>query len=794
MPEQEHLFSHLFLFLPNRFKISFTAMNYNHRTNRSVLKIICVLFLGGFITILSAQHSNHADSLKEVLRKSDHDTSKIRTLAELAEHYRQTDTVEAIRHLEKMLMLAERNECAEGFALYYHELGKLHSYHGRYKSAIRLQEKAMRQFLLANNDISYCHAMVEQGNAHLYLAQYEKALQNYETALGIFEQLENRAGESRCLNNMGIIYKNFGEYNKALKSYMKVVELDSILGNIGSLHHTFINIGNVYLLMGQYQFSMDYFDKAFRVAKDAGNRRQMAKALVSKGVIQNKISNHTRALDYYEQALKISRSINDRIGESVGLTNIGTNYIEMEEYDKAKTYIEDGLDIKKQLGDTRSISNAYNYLAHINFEQGNYSRAENLNLKALGLKRDLNEPAGITQSLLGLGRTYIATGDYDQASKVVQEALSLSKEIGLLEQIVQSYLLKKNIAAETGRYKDAYRYAEFYKEYSDSLLNESKTKAIQEIEYGYRSRTLEQENEQLKLEGSLAEEKMKRQDAMFYAILSVSILLAVILILVFYYQSRQKQLNFQLKKKNLIITRQNTRLDELNRTKDRILSIIAHDLRGTIGNQITALAVLRDKELRPDSENSDKMLARLSHASSASLELLENLLLWSRMQEGEITYQPSRENLCEIIDETIMLFEPTLQNKHLTLEDKTEEELTCYADRFMIHTIFRNLLSNAIKYSHHGGQITIEAQRKEECLQIEVKDRGIGMSQGEITRTMRGATGNSRRGTDNEKGSGLGLTLVRDFLEYHGGEFRIESEEEKGTLVLITLPCLPDRQ
>ena len=769
-------------------------MNYNYRMNRITLCILCVLFLWGFISNLSAQHSNRADSLKKELQELDRDTSKIRTLAELAQHFRQTDTVEAIRHLDKMLMLAKKNESAEGFALYYHELGKLRSYHGRYKSAIHLHEKAMRHYLLANNDISYCHSMVDQGNAHLFLAQYEKALQNYETALGIFEQLDNPAGASRCLNNMGIIYKNFGDYDKALESYMKVVELDSVLGNSSSLLHTYINIGNVYLLMGQYQFSMDYFDKAYQVSKQLGNRHQMAKALVSKGVIQNKINNYSRALEYYQEALQISRSINDRIGESIGLTNIGTNYIEMKEYYRAKKYIEEGLEIKKELGDTRAISNAYNYLAHIHFEQGDYSHAEQLNLKALSLKRDLNEPAGITQSLLGLGRTYIATGGYNQAMQVVDEALSLSKKIGLLEQIVQSYLLKKNIAAETGLYKDAYQYAVLYKEYSDSLLNESKTKAIQEIEYGYRSRTLEQENEQLKLESSLAEEKMKRQDAMFYAILSITILLAVILILVFYYQSRQKQLNFQLKKKNLIITRQNTRLDKLNRTKDRILSIIAHDLRGTIGNQITALAVLRDNNLRPNPERSNKMLANLSHSSSASLELLENLLLWSRMQEGEITYQPSRENLREIIEETIMLFEPTLQNKELTLEDKTSEELNCYADRFMIHTVFRNLLSNAIKYSHRGGKITIEAQQKEECLKIEVEDRGIGMTQEEITETLQGATGNSKRGTDNEKGSGLGLTLVRDFLEYHRGEFRIESEEGKGTLVLITLPCIPDKQ
>lgn len=219
-----------------------------------------------------------------------------------------------------------------------------------------------------------------------------------------------------------------------------------------------------------------------------------------------------------------------------------------------------------------------------------------------------------------------------------------------------------------------------------------------------------------------------------------------------------------------------------------MMSIIAHDLRGTIGNQLTAIEVMHRAEAM-DQQGIDrkKLLGNLKHSASYSLELLENLLHWSRLEENDTYYHPEDINLVMVVSGCVSLFDETARNKGITIEQRIDNTLTIHADRIMLETIVRNLLSNAIKFSEPGGSVNISAAHSDHTIEIEVTDHGIGMTEQQIHKVMHNG-GYTKRGTANEKGAGIGMTLVREFTAIHSGKLSIHSTVGKGTRIVATFP------
>ncbi len=323
---------------------------------------------------------------------------------------------------------------------------------------------------------------------------------------------------------------------------------------------------------------------------------------------------------------------------------------------------------------------------------------------------------------------------------------------------------------------------------NDSLMDASTTKAVMEMEFRHRSKVLEKENENLRIQSGLASELMKKRNALMYSIAGIAILLAAVTLLGTYFLRRLRISSIKLEEKNLVITRQNLKLDALNRNKDRMMSIIAHDLRGTIGNQLTAIEVLHRVESSQQMEiDRKKLLGNLKHSASYSLELLENLLHWSRLDENRNYFHPEEINLGMVVAGCISLFDETARQKNLAIIQRVNKSTKIHADRIMLEAIVRNLLSNSIKFSEPGGTISLSASEYENQIIFEIADQGIGMNQEQIEKVLHNG-GYTKRGTANEKGAGIGMTLVREFTNIHKGELTIESKPAEGTKVSIVFP------
>ncbi len=241
-----------------------------------------------------------------------------------------------------------------------------------------------------------------------------------------------------------------------------------------------------------------------------------------------------------------------------------------------------------------------------------------------------------------------------------------------------------------------------------------------------------------------------------------------------------------------VLKKKNTELQENNATKDKLFSIISHDLKNPIGNILLITDLLNSSLKDQDSTSQLELVELIGSQAKETLTLLETLLEWARSQTGQIQYHPQLLDLNTIIDPVTESLNATALMKNITIESELSDQIQIYADLNMMYTILRNLLTNAIKFTNPGGTIRISSEIKENEAEITIADNGIGMDKNTLAQIFKLDTKQTRTGTANEKGTGLGLIICKEFIERHGGHIRVTSETGKGSQFAIILPLSKD--
>jgi len=229
-------------------------------------------------------------------------------------------------------------------------------------------------------------------------------------------------------------------------------------------------------------------------------------------------------------------------------------------------------------------------------------------------------------------------------------------------------------------------------------------------------------------------------------------------------------------------------LKELNATKDKFFSIIAHDLKSPFNSIIGFSNILTSQIEDKDYEGLEKYAGIIQNSSQHAMDLLMNLLDWSRSQTGRMDFSPVSVKISLLVNEVTELLINTADQKSITIYTEVPANLSAKVDKAMINTILRNLLSNAIKFTNTGGEVVISASQKSHELLICVSDNGIGINQEVIDKLFRIDENHSTMGTNNEEGTGLGLILCKEFVEKHGGKIWVESDVGKGSRFSFTIP------
>lgn len=229
-------------------------------------------------------------------------------------------------------------------------------------------------------------------------------------------------------------------------------------------------------------------------------------------------------------------------------------------------------------------------------------------------------------------------------------------------------------------------------------------------------------------------------------------------------------------------------LREVNATKDKFFSIIAHDLKSPLSVLVSASEMLIHNIEQFKKDKIKSFLKDITKTAIQTYNLLENLLEWARTQTGQIEYNPETLNLKQLIMETVLFLTSKAESKKIKIHYQADENLFIFADERMASTVLRNLTTNALKYTHPKDEIKIIGQQKDDMIEIAVIDSGVGIRKEDIKKLFQINVHYTTKGTFNEKGTGLGLILCKEFVDKHGGEIWVESKVGKGSIFKFTLP------
>ncbi len=366
----------------------------------------------------------------------------------------------------------------------------------------------------------------------------------------------------------------------------------------------------------------------------------------------------------------------------------------------------------------------------------------------------------------------------------------LCKQFRFRNELANTYKVLGDLYKQKADFTKGVSYQEKFNSLNDSLYNESRTKQIAFLERKYNEAKIDL----LTKESELSEREIRTEKLRSYIAVGGLIVFVAFAFLLYLNNQKVKLVNKQLAEKNSEISNrgeelksQAEELTRLNSTKDKLFSIISHDLRGPL-NSLTSLLELSEKGHFNEAEFR-KYINELSKNTSRTKELLDNLLHWSSSQLKKQESQPVSFNLRTIIDSVILLYEKQATAKIL-MSCITISIRKFRADPDMIGLVIRNLLSNALKFSRRNGLVTIGYQLEGQYLHCFLKDEGVGISKAEIDKLLSGEM-ITTRGTGNEIGTGLGLQPCIDFIQRTGGRFWVDSELNKGSTFWFTLPLAP---
>jgi len=296
----------------------------------------------------------------------------------------------------------------------------------------------------------------------------------------------------------------------------------------------------------------------------------------------------------------------------------------------------------------------------------------------------------------------------------------------------------------------------------------------------------------------------------FFRIVTVTLSFLTVAIVIFIYQqqaeSNEKILNEQsknlkdnntrlLQKTEEIIVqkeqieKQKNELHRSNITKDKFFSIIAHDLKSPFNALLgfSELLLLGNKEF--DADKREEMIKAIYNTANQTLSLLNNLLIWSKIETGEVHFNPQKIKINTIIEETVSLLKNIASKKSIEINCELEKGLVVYADKDMIATVIRNLISNAIKFSYKNSSIIVTLKKvSEDVVRISISDKGVGIDNKKLESVFNVENIYSEKGTEGEKGTGLGLKLCKEFVEKNKGKIWVESKKDEGSVFSFTIP------
>jgi signal transduction histidine kinase len=606
------------------------------------------------------------------------------------------------------------------------------------------------------------------------------------------KEIHDYASESKLEKEIGLInVSSLYNYGDAMDHFVHALKIEDSVGMKEEKIFTYLGIGQVFESIGELQKSSESIREALKLNEAFPNPSILIYIENKLGKINALLGKHEEAIENYEVVKGYKDQVDDPFVESEALFNLAQVYTLQGKYPLALETHKEALALRRSLADKNTESQSLSDIGELYRLMKNEEKALANHVVALEIRQALGDKKLLAKSYNNIGQLYFAQKNYQRAVANLDLALAAARESQEHEELRKTYDLLSQCFEAAGDFKRAFEYKKNFVGINDLIQNEKNEQHIAETQNRYVIGQKQSQIESLDLIRIQKENELATQLQFRNFLMAIVALGAVVIVLVLFLYIQKRRTNKHLKIAHDTVKIQNVELHDLNATKDKFFSIISHDLKGPL-NSLTSFSSLLINHTDSLSKDEIKMLAADLDKSLKNLfALLENLLEWSRSQTGKIEFTPEPVDITTLMEQNRSLLQTQASAKKITIQNLYSKPTQVNIHKQSVNTVIRNLISNAIKFTPEGGTITVNAIETDKMLSISVKDNGVGMPEEVLGKLFRIDTKHTTKGTANEKGTGLGLILCKDFVEKNRGTIWVESEIGKGSTFFFTVPLLP---
>ena len=576
-----------------------------------------------------------------------------------------------------------------------------------------------------------------------------------------------------------------GDNNKALSYAIQAKELAEILDYDRELGRALENLGWLYYRKGDYSKAFGLATKALQISEFFQDYSAVARCLNSIAAINYEQKQYEPAIVNFKKALQAGTASNDFTSVARSLNNIAFTMLHLGETDSARIYAERGWKASEKANNYYMKGFAFRTLGDIDLELHMHDAALQKFEQAIAMANKVGNKFLAVSTLHRVGHTYSLMNQPDIALKYALEAVNIARKFGYRDELEIALKLTSEIYASKKAIPQAYEYQRAYVQLHDSLFFQRNSEQLALMQTKFESQLKEAEIELLKKDTQLKQQEINSQQVWMYFTVGLLSLAAILVSVLLYSNWVKRKANKLLGIKNQEIHAQAQQLGDLNVTKDKLFSIISHDVRGPLASLRGLINLIFRGQL--SQQEFINTSVKLRQNLDSVQEDLDNLLHWAQSQLNGLQMNFEVLKIRTIIDDKINLFSEAARHKDITITNEVAENLAVFGDKNHLSLIIRNLMANAIKFNTRGGLIRIQEKIVADRVEISITDSGVGIQSGDMTKLFNAQTHFSNPGTEQEKGVGLGLLLTKEFIEKSGGSIWVTSEVGKGSTFTFTI-------
>lgn len=582
---------------------------------------------------------------------------------------------------------------------------------------------------------------------------------------------------------------------KSLEYAFQSLEIANLNDNQIWISDAYTKIGQIYYHLEMFPEALDYYLKKEKVSLELQDTSNILRSFRDIGQVYLKLGDTHNSLQYLTKAIELNSQINDTLLLGILKMDIADFYLSTSQDNEAFKYYNESLILLENSGDSQNLINVLSALGDLKRKAEEPFSARILYYRAMQIASKNEILFEQAQLAYKVGMVFMDEKNTLLASSHLLLALGISNEKGFLELSVKINNALSQLSEMEGKYRQALRYQTVHGELKDSLRKTSQQQYLSFLNMKYDS---DRKNHELTLLSKTNEinlallEKQNRIRKFIFVGLIILSFFALISAGFYYYNKRMSVLLANKKKKleeaHSDLLQSEKELKNLNDTKNKIFSILAHDLINPF-NALLGFASLLEEESQYLNKEEVKQYSSIIHKTATNLhQLLENLLQWSKSQTGKIVTKNEFIDINNIVKKVLDFVTISAKTKNIIIKTSLSNSCVAYIDKNLISSALRNIVQNAIKFSSEENEITIRTHCSDKKAIIEVSDKGIGISLKDQKKMFRTDTHFSTRGTSNEQGTGLGLIIANEFVNLNGGKLEMKSKLGKGSTFTISIP------